>query len=115
MTFDKFLLFQEEKHVGFIMEDGMGDDEGEENLDGEEKRNLKLQRRDTPHHLKNKRIVTESTDSEAIRAILQKVRRAHSQALKKPFQYFIKFDIILCHFIRRKGKLLRMALLLTIV
>jgi hypothetical protein len=64
-------LSQEEKHVGFIV-DSEAEEERQE-IEPEEKQNLKLHRRDTPHHLKNKRIVPEVVDSDAIRAILQRV------------------------------------------
>ncbi|CAG7834536.1 unnamed protein product, partial [Allacma fusca] len=66
------LALLEEKHVGFAVEDD--DEEHDDNLDDQEKRNLKLQRRDTPHHLKNKRILTETADSDTIRAILQRAQ-----------------------------------------
>lgn len=52
------------------MEQEADDDEDEP---GETRLNLRLQRRDTPHHLKNKRINPADADAETLQAILQKV------------------------------------------
>jgi len=79
-----FQSLQQEKHVGFDVD---SDTEDDNFSSPDDKHNLKLQRRDTPHHLKNKRVVTEAPDSTAIRALLGKVRR-FSHDVKIVFQVF---------------------------
>lgn len=59
---------QEERHVGFDVDVDDEDDYPGERL------NLRLQRRDTPHHLKNKRINDGTGDADTLKAILQRVR-----------------------------------------
>lgn len=50
----------------------MEDRDDEEDFQ-QEKVNLRLHRRDTPHHLKNKRINSEGGDADTLKAILQRV------------------------------------------
>jgi len=53
-------------------------DESEE-YQQEERVNLRLHRRDTPHHLKNKRINAEGGDADTLKAILQRVSLQRSR------------------------------------
>ncbi|XP_035705006.1 protein scribble homolog isoform X3 [Folsomia candida] len=83
-------LTGDEKHVEFIVEQEEPDDDDEP---GEERLNLRLQRRDTPHHLKNKRINPADADAEALQAILQKVpspsppkRMQNDEPINSPFE-----------------------------
>jgi hypothetical protein len=55
------------------------EEEEEEEEDSGEKLNLRLQRRDTPHHLKNKRITSGTADPDTLQAILQKVYKLTNQ------------------------------------
>ncbi|KAF4528157.1 hypothetical protein B566_EDAN016921, partial [Ephemera danica] len=54
---------QDGRHVGFEMEGG------EEEIDGEPRAN-RLHRRDTPHHLKNKRVLAGGVDREQVAQII---------------------------------------------
>jgi len=71
------------------------DDDKYENPSEQEKVNLRLQRRDTPHHLKNKRITSEGADAEKLRQILQKVELRFFRCNDIEV-YFIKLFIYLC-------------------
>jgi len=46
----------------------------EEEDEQQAKLNLRLHRRDTPHHLKNKRINADASDTDTLQAILSRVR-----------------------------------------
>ncbi|XP_071811026.1 protein scribble homolog isoform X5 [Apostichopus japonicus] len=70
---------EEERHVGFALE------EEQEMEDQPEKSDLKLHRRDTPHYLKNKRInLTSQTDDEAAALIHQVLAKASSPQNEQP-------------------------------
>ncbi len=71
--------FQEggERHVGFAPE---VEDEDEEHI---EKTDLKLQRRDTPHYLKNKRVDLKAEPDEATAALLSQVLAKTKQTHSK--------------------------------
>ncbi|ODN01001.1 Protein lap4 [Orchesella cincta] len=70
---------KEEKHVGFDVDYR---DESEE-YQQEERVNLRLHRRDTPHHLKNKRINAEGGDADTLKAILQRVQQRSTHEPKE--------------------------------
>ena len=86
------LFFQDigERHVGFASD---VEDEDDEHF---EKTDLKLQRRDTPHYLKNKRVNLSSEPDEAAAAILSQVL-AKTKETPKPKEN-IGFDRVRsCH------------------
>lgn len=64
----------EEKHVGFLVEDAEESEGGGEDSEEPTERHGKLHRRDTPHHLKNKRISTRTSDLEKVASIIAQVK-----------------------------------------
>jgi hypothetical protein len=76
-----------ERHVGFALDDGRGEDdedgggadEGGDEADGS-RRPQRLHRRDTPHHLKNKRINLNKVDEERAADLIAQVRALRSRS-----------------------------------
>lgn len=61
---------------GVVGEEGEREEEGEEDEEGDYQRPSRLHRRDTPHHLKNKRISTANKEADLVKvaSIIAQVR-----------------------------------------